>query len=47
MRVRDRLGAGILLIATVLGVWVGLTAPQTSPVQTPQPGQAAVTATAP
>ncbi len=41
-RRRDRVGATVVALATVAGLWLGLTAPATSPVQptAPVPGAA-------
>lgn len=35
LRRPDRIGTWILVLATVVGVWVGLTAPDVSPVEPP------------
>lgn len=32
LRARDRVGTGIAVVATVMGIWLGLVAPSVSPV---------------
>jgi hypothetical protein len=44
---RDRTAAAIAALATVLGLWLGLTAPSTSPVQPAPPTGVAASAQAP